>query len=155
MPASWQHPRPALRQRRTPVAHAPGSPSVLDLRQISGYPAFNFVRAAVISSWIARSPSPPPIRRTCCAAPGAAIRMGRVTTPLQAVIRAEMKLRLQTALNEMDPTDREVLALRHFEQLNNAETAEVLGISTSGASSRYVRALKRLKEILGAVGSQQ
>lgn len=84
----------------------------------------------------------------------AAQLMGRLTAPLQAVIRAEMKLRLQNALNEMDSVDREVLALRHFEQLNNAETAEVLGISTTGASSRYVRALKRLKEILGTVGGQ-
>src|SRR5262245_2522512 len=85
----------------------------------------------------------------------AAQLMGRVTAPLQAVIRAEMKLRLQNALNEMDPIDREVLAMRHFEQLNNAETAAALGITPSGASSRYVRALKRLKEILGTVGSQQ
>jgi RNA polymerase sigma-70 factor (ECF subfamily) len=81
----------------------------------------------------------------------AAQLMGRLTAPLQAVIRAEMKLRLQNALNEMEPMDREVLAMRHFEQLNNAETAEALGISPSGASSRYVRALKRLKEILGTL----
>jgi RNA polymerase sigma-70 factor (ECF subfamily) len=81
----------------------------------------------------------------------AAQLMGRVTAPLQAVIRAEMKLRLQNALNEMDSMDREILAMRHFEQLSNAETAEALGISVSGASSRYVRALKRLKEILGTV----
>ena len=51
----------------------------------------------------------------------------------------------------MDPTDREVLASRHFEQLNNTETAEVLGITPSGASSRYLRALKRLKDIMGQV----
>jgi RNA polymerase sigma-70 factor (ECF subfamily) len=81
----------------------------------------------------------------------AAQLMGKVTAPLQAVIRAELKLRLQSALNEMDPTDREVLALRHFEQLGNTEAAEVLGISPSGASSRYLRALKRLKDILGAI----
>jgi RNA polymerase sigma-70 factor (ECF subfamily) len=81
----------------------------------------------------------------------AAQLMGRITAPLQAVIRAEMKLRLQNALNEMDPVDREVLALRHFEQLSNVEAAEVLGITPSGASSRYLRALKRLKEILGHV----
>jgi RNA polymerase sigma-70 factor (ECF subfamily) len=79
----------------------------------------------------------------------AAQLMGKVTAPLQAAIRAEMKLRLQEALNSMDPTDREVLALRHFEQLNNTETAEVLGITPSGASSRYLRALKRLKDIMG------
>jgi RNA polymerase sigma-70 factor, ECF subfamily len=81
----------------------------------------------------------------------AAQLMGKITAPLQAAIRAEMKLRLQEALNSMDPTDREVLALRHFEQLNNAETAAVLGITPSGASSRYLRALKKLKDIIGQV----
>jgi RNA polymerase sigma-70 factor (ECF subfamily) len=48
----------------------------------------------------------------------------------------------------MDPLDREVLALRHFEQLNNAETAQALGIQESAASKRYIRALKKLKDIL-------
>jgi RNA polymerase sigma-70 factor (ECF subfamily) len=81
----------------------------------------------------------------------AAQLMGKITAPLQAAIRAEMKVRLQEALNSMDATDREVLVLRHFEQLNNSETAEVLGITPSGASSRYLRALKRLKDILGQV----
>jgi RNA polymerase sigma-70 factor (ECF subfamily) len=79
----------------------------------------------------------------------AAQLLGKRTAPLEAAIRAEMKLRLQEALNGMEPMDREVLALRHFEQFNNAETAQLLGISESGASSRYLRALKRLKEILG------
>jgi RNA polymerase sigma-70 factor (ECF subfamily) len=81
----------------------------------------------------------------------AAQLLGKMTAPLQAAIRAEMKLRLQEALNGMDPLDREVLALRHFEQLDNSETAQVLGISPSGASSRYLRALKRLKDILSEV----
>src|SRR5262245_56021484 len=49
----------------------------------------------------------------------AAQLLGKVTAPLQAAIRAEMKVRLQEALNGMDPLDREVLALRHFEQLDN------------------------------------
>ena len=48
----------------------------------------------------------------------------------------------------MDPTDREVLALRHFEQLTNGEAAQVLGIQERAAAKRYVRALKRLKEML-------
>ena len=48
----------------------------------------------------------------------------------------------------MSELDREVIALRHFEELSNIETAEVLGIETSAASKRYLRALKRLKEIL-------
>ena len=48
----------------------------------------------------------------------------------------------------MDALDREVLALRHFEQLSPAETAQVLGITKKAAGMRYLRALKRLKEIL-------
>jgi RNA polymerase sigma-70 factor (ECF subfamily) len=79
----------------------------------------------------------------------AAQLLGKRTAPVEAAIRAEMKLRLQEALNGMDPMDREVLALRHFEQLSNAETAQLLGLTESGASSRYLRALKRLGEILG------
>ena len=51
----------------------------------------------------------------------------------------------------MDPLDREVLALRHFEELGNREVAEVLGIQEKAASIRYVRALKRLKAVLAQV----
>ncbi len=78
----------------------------------------------------------------------AAQLLGHDTRPSEAAIRAERKIRLQEALNSMDPLDREVLALRHFEQLNNAETAQALGLGESAASKRYIRALKRLKEIL-------
>ena len=54
---------------------------------------------------------------------------------------------LQLALEEMNEIDREVIALRHFEELSNVETAEILGIETSAASKRYLRALKRMREI--------
>ena len=77
--------------------------------------------------------------------------LGRLTSPTQAAVRAEMQLRLQEALNAMDPLDREVLILRHFEELSNTETADVLGIEKAAASKRYVRALARLKEILNAI----
>src|SRR5262245_18802534 len=78
----------------------------------------------------------------------AAQLLGHDTRPSEAAIRAERKIRLQEALNGMDPLDREVLALRHFEHLTNAETAQVLGLQESAASKRYIRALKKLKEIL-------
>src|SRR5262249_11659249 len=78
----------------------------------------------------------------------AAQLLGRHTSPSQAAMRAERALRLQEALNVLDPIDREVLALRHFEELDRAEAAQVLGISEAAAAKRYVRALKRLKEIL-------
>jgi RNA polymerase sigma-70 factor (ECF subfamily) len=57
-----------------------------------------------------------------------------LTSPTQAAVRAEMQILLQEALNSMDPLDREVVVLRHFEELNNVETAQVLGIETSAAS---------------------
>jgi RNA polymerase sigma-70 factor, ECF subfamily len=78
----------------------------------------------------------------------AAQLLGRQSTPSQAAIRAEFKLQLEEALNAMDRIDCEVLALRHFEQLDNRETAKILGISESAASNRYVRAIRRLKQIL-------
>jgi RNA polymerase sigma-70 factor (ECF subfamily) len=78
----------------------------------------------------------------------AAQLLGTLTTPSQAVIKAETRLLVQEALNSMDPIDREVLALKHFEQLSMAEIAEVLGLSKAGAGSRYLRAIKRLREIL-------
>ena len=74
-----------------------------------------------------------------------------LTSPTQAAIRAEMQMRLQETLNSMDPIDREVVVLRHFEELTNVEAAEVLGIETSAASKRYIRAIRRLKAILDAV----
>jgi RNA polymerase sigma-70 factor (ECF subfamily) len=80
----------------------------------------------------------------------AAQLLGRFTSVTQAVQRAEMQLILQEAINAMDPLDREILALRHFEELSNEETAHVLGIKPSAASSRHVRALKRLRESLRA-----
>ncbi len=78
----------------------------------------------------------------------AAQLLGHLTRPSEAAMRAETKIRLQEALNRMEPLEREVLALRHFEHLSNAEAAQVLGIQESAASKRYIRALKRLKDIL-------
>jgi RNA polymerase sigma-70 factor (ECF subfamily) len=78
----------------------------------------------------------------------AAHLLGRHTSPTQAAVRAERQRRLQEAVNRLDPIDREVLSLRHFEQLNRAEAARVLGLEESAAAKRYLRALKRLKDTL-------
>ncbi len=74
--------------------------------------------------------------------------MGRLTSASHAANRAEITIRIQDALNGMDAIDREVLTLRHFEMLTNEETAVALGLKKAAASNRYVRALKRMKEIL-------
>src|SRR6266567_4454176 len=73
--------------------------------------------------------------------------LGKLTSASQAAMRVELKLRVQEALNSMDAHDREVLILRHFEELSNAEAAQVLGIKPSAAVNRYVRALKRIKAV--------
>jgi RNA polymerase sigma-70 factor (ECF subfamily) len=70
------------------------------------------------------------------------------STPSEAAIRVEQNARLEEALNSLEPIDREVLALRHFEQLSNGEVAELLGLDKSAASKRYARALLRLKDVL-------
>jgi RNA polymerase sigma-70 factor (ECF subfamily) len=66
-------------------------------------------------------------------------------------IRAEHKLIVHEAPNGMNPIKREVRALRHFEHLSNDETAQVLGLTKSASSNRYIRALKRLKDILSSI----
>jgi RNA polymerase sigma-70 factor, ECF subfamily len=70
------------------------------------------------------------------------------SSPSQAIVRVEVQLELQKALEGMDPFDREIIVLRHFEELTNAEAAEELGLPVTTASKRYVRAMKRLQSVL-------
>jgi RNA polymerase sigma-70 factor (ECF subfamily) len=81
----------------------------------------------------------------------AANLVGRFTSPTLAARRMELADRLRDTLEQMDATDREVLALRHLEELTNSEVAEELQIQQKAASIRYVRALRRLKEILADI----
>jgi RNA polymerase sigma-70 factor (ECF subfamily) len=78
----------------------------------------------------------------------AAQLLGKQTSPTQAAVRAERMLRMQEAINSLDPIDREIISLRHFEQLTRAEAAQVLGIEEPAGAKRYIRALKRLKATL-------
>jgi RNA polymerase sigma-70 factor (ECF subfamily) len=77
--------------------------------------------------------------------------LGHMTSPSQAVVRQELSEQLNLALSSMGELDREVLALRHFEELTNSETARILGLTEQAASARYVRAVSRLKKVLEAV----
>ncbi|MCP4463508.1 MAG: sigma-70 family RNA polymerase sigma factor [Planctomycetaceae bacterium] len=77
----------------------------------------------------------------------AAHLVGQMTSASELLERAEQIETLQKSLEEMNEIDREVIALRHFEELSNVETAEILGIESSAASKRYLRALKRMREI--------
>ncbi len=78
-----------------------------------------------------------------------------ITSPSQAAVREEETQQLQSALESMNETDREVIAMRHFEHLNNQQVAEVLEISPTAASNRYVRAAAKLSEILNHLPSRR
>ena len=76
----------------------------------------------------------------------AAQLVGRFSSPSNAAHRQELRSQLQDALSRMPSIDREVLALRHFEQLDNAETAQVLNLEKQATYKRYVRAIRRLRQ---------
>lgn len=69
-------------------------------------------------------------------------------TPAAATLHMELEQRFQAALERMDPPDREVLVLRHFEQLSNSAVAEMLQLSEAAAAMRYLRAMRRLRALL-------
>lgn len=73
---------------------------------------------------------------------------GRMTSPSMAAARAEIRAGVQSAVEGLETADREILMLRHFEELSNQEAAELLGVTPAAASKRYVRALERLKKAM-------
>jgi RNA polymerase sigma-70 factor (ECF subfamily) len=70
-------------------------------------------------------------------------------TPAAANIRRELERRFLAAIEQLDEPDRELILMRHYEHLGNSEVAEALGISQPAAGMRYLRALRRLRAILG------
>jgi RNA polymerase sigma-70 factor (ECF subfamily) len=80
---------------------------------------------------------------------------GTLTSPSQAAAGLEMMQQLEQAIASMAALDQEIIAMRHFEDLTNIESAEALGISPTAASNRYVRAIARLKEILTSLGGSE
>jgi RNA polymerase sigma-70 factor (ECF subfamily) len=76
------------------------------------------------------------------------------TSPSRALLKRELRRRMQHALERLQPDDREVILMRHFEEMSNGEVAQAIGLSPSGATMRYGRALFRLKEILLADSDQ-
>jgi RNA polymerase sigma-70 factor (ECF subfamily) len=74
----------------------------------------------------------------------------REMTPAEAATWHELERRFQAAIEELDDIDREVILMRHFEQLSNSEAAAALGLSEPAASMRYLRAMRRLRALLGS-----
>lgn len=73
---------------------------------------------------------------------------GTMSSPSNMAMRGEMTARLEEALNRLDAVDREIIVLRHFEELTNSEAAQVLDLKASAVCNRYVRALERLRAVL-------
>lgn len=76
----------------------------------------------------------------------------RELTPAAAATVRELQQRFAEAVEKLDEQDREVVLMRHFEQLSNGEVAETLGLTAPAASMRYLRAMRRLRELLDAEG---
>ena len=74
---------------------------------------------------------------------------GARTTPATAAARVELRDRIKLVLDDMSETDREVLCMRHFEDMTNEEVATELGLGKHAASKRYIRALQRLRQLVG------
>lgn len=73
----------------------------------------------------------------------------RERTPAAEATMRELARRFHDALEQLDDSDREVLVMRHFEQISNQEVSQALGLSQPAASMRYLRAMRRLRELLG------
>ena len=82
----------------------------------------------------------------------AAQLVARISSASSILQKEELCQRLRELLDQMEPVDREILVLRHFEHLTNAECAQILSLSTTAASNRYVRALERLRAVIGDDG---
>ena len=75
-------------------------------------------------------------------------------TPAAASIRKELEARFVLALDQLEDEDREIVLMRHFEQLGNSEVADALGLTAAAAGMRHLRALRKLRAILGDRPSQ-
>ncbi len=72
------------------------------------------------------------------------------TSPSGRVVREEVRSRVRTALDQLGPRDRDILVMRYLEQLSNKEIAAALGITEGAVKVRHLRALERLRTVLGA-----
>jgi RNA polymerase sigma-70 factor (ECF subfamily) len=69
-------------------------------------------------------------------------------TPASAAVHQELQKRLELAISQLEDDDREVVLMRHAEQMTNQEVAAVLGLTEAAASMRYLRAVRRLRSAM-------
>jgi RNA polymerase sigma-70 factor (ECF subfamily) len=90
--------------------------------------------------------------RTDASAPAARLTDGELT-PAAMLMRKELADRFHQAVDQLPEADREILLMRHSEQLTNSQAAELLGLSEAAAGMRYLRALRLLRTKLGETPS--
>lgn len=76
----------------------------------------------------------------------------REVTPAAAVAQKEMAQTVEKAISRLGDQDCEIILMRHYEQLSNQEVAQALGLTEPAASMRYLRAVRRLRELLTQEG---
>lgn len=69
-------------------------------------------------------------------------------TPQAAVAQRELARHVEATIERLEEVDREIIMMRHYEHLTNQEVAEALGLNAPAASMRYLRAIRRLRELL-------
>ena len=74
--------------------------------------------------------------------------LDRELTPATAAVRHELQRRMQQAVAQLEEDDREIILMRHYEQLSNQEVAAALGLTEAAASMRHLRAVRRLRAAL-------
>lgn len=75
-------------------------------------------------------------------------------TPAAAATQREIAAQLESAVHQLRDQDREIILMRHYEQLSNLEIAQSLGLTEPATSMRYLRALRRLRELLQKQNSE-
>jgi len=80
--------------------------------------------------------------------------MASITSPSQRAMRNEMLAKVQQAIESLSPNDREVITLRHFEELTNIEMASLLNLSEQAVSLRYIRAIDRLRRKIAEIRAE-
>lgn len=78
----------------------------------------------------------------------AAQLVDREKTPAASIMEKELAKRVEEAITDLDDLDAEVIVMRHYEQLTNQEIAQALGLTEPAASMRYLRAVRRLRDLM-------
>jgi RNA polymerase sigma-70 factor (ECF subfamily) len=128
-----------------------GMPFYLWLRWIAGEQVLAFHRRHLGAEKrsVGREVAPLPVESSAQFVVGL---LGRGPSPSRALAAAELAERLRLALQRLDDDERELLLLRHFEQLTNREIAQLLQIGEAAANKRYIRALQKLRGLLLNLG---